>query len=139
VNWKLIFILSLFGMGMALATVSLVPENWDVVFWVPIFIACAVFIARNTKGKYFLHGLLVCLLNCAWITAAHIYYADTYLAHHAGEKASYLSVNNALHANLSITQAMLVMGPFIGIISGLVLGLFAFIAARLVKKHEVAA
>jgi hypothetical protein len=29
---------------------------------------------------------------------------------------------------------MLVTGPFIGVISGLILGLFAFIASKLVKR-----
>lgn len=131
-NWKLIFGLSLFGLFMAIATVFFIPMNAERYMWPVIFLICAYLIAKNAPGKYFLHGLLVCLVNCVWITSAHILLSETYLANHAMELAQYDELNKK--AGLTTTQAMLIMGTVIGVFSGLVLGLFSFIASRLIKK-----
>lgn len=131
-NWKLIFGLSLFGLAMAFATVYWIPMSTERFMWPVIMLICAYLVAKNATGKYFLHGFLVCLVNCVWITGAHITLADTYLAIHADEAAQYVELNRK--AGLNITQAMLIMGPVIGIFSGLVLGLFSFIASKILKK-----
>jgi hypothetical protein len=36
-----------------------------------------------------------------------------------------------------LAMAMLLIGPFFGILSGLILGLFAFIASKILKKNPV--
>lgn len=130
-NWKLIFGLSLFGLAMAFATISLIPENVEFAFWLVIFIICAYLIAKNAPGKYFLHGFCVSLVNCVWITGAHVLWCTTYLANHPnaaqmGQKMQIVPGH--------IRWSMLVTGPFFGIAFGLVLGLFAFVASKIVKK-----
>ena len=129
-NWKVIFTLSLFGLGMAIATVSLIPSNIEFWFWPGIFIFCAYTIARRCNGAYFLHGFLVALLNCVWVTGAHMLFADTYLAYHKTEAAMMLNSPTGMSAR----AMMLIMGPAIGIVSGMVLGLFSFIAGKVVRK-----
>ncbi len=52
-NLKLILQLSVFGLIMAFATVSLIPENIEPIFWVIIFIFCALVIARACTTKFF--------------------------------------------------------------------------------------
>ncbi|MBX2904660.1 MAG: hypothetical protein KF744_01390 [Taibaiella sp.] len=128
-NWKVIFALSLFGLGMAAATISLIPLNIEFWFWLCIFLFCAVVIAKRCTGAYFLHGFLVSLVNCIWVTGAHVLFADTYLANH---KAEAMMMHNS-PTGISVRAMMLIMGPVIGIISGLVLGLFAFVASKTVK------
>jgi len=125
-NWKLIFQLSAFGLIMAFATVSLIPEKIEPVFWVVIFAFCAYVIAKAAPGKYFLHGFLVSLVNCVWITAVHCFFYDSYVAHHRDMAAMYTGIHPR--------KMMLVYGPAFGIMFGLVLGLFAFIASKAVKK-----
>jgi uncharacterized membrane protein len=49
---------------------------------------------------------------------------------HAEEMKSY----SQIPFDISARNMMLIMGPLIGIISGLILGLFAFIAGKMVKK-----
>lgn len=129
-NWKVIFTLSLFGLGMAIATISLIPSNIEFWFWLGIFIFCAYTIAKRCSGAYFLHGFFVALLNCVWVTGAHVLFADTYLEYHKAEAAMMLNSPTGI----SVRAMMLVMGPVIGIISGLVLGLFSFIASKIVKR-----
>jgi hypothetical protein len=129
-NKKLIFQLSLFGLAMALATVLFIPSTIELICWLVIFIICAYLIAKNCTEKYFLNGLCVSLLNSLWITAIHILLFDTYIANHA-EEAEMMS---QMPLPDSPRLMMLMTGPIIGIVSGLVLGLFAFIASKIVKK-----
>ena len=79
-NWKLILQLSLFGLGMAFATVFVIPSAVEPLCWLVIFPFCAYLVARRASGSYFLHGLLVGVLNSVWITAAHLLLFDRYLA-----------------------------------------------------------
>jgi hypothetical protein len=125
-NWRLVFSLSLFGLAMGLATVFFVPSNVEPILWLAIFGFCAYVIARRTATKQFLHGLCVSLVNSVWITAAHLAFFDHYVANHAREAAMMGSMS-------SPRLMMLATGPVVGLVSGLVLGLFAFVAGRFVK------
>lgn len=131
-NWKLIFLLSLFGLAMGIATVFFIPSNIEPFFWLVIFLICAYIIAARAPGKYFLHGLLVSIVNSVWITAAHVLLFDRYVANHAREAAMMDSMP------ISLRLMMVVTGPIVGVVSGLVLGLFAFIASKLVKTRAAA-
>jgi hypothetical protein len=131
-NWKIIFQLSAFGFIMALATISLIPEKIEPGFWIAIFLFCAYVLAKVAGGRYFLHGFFVSLANCIWITSAHIIFYTTYIANHPN--VAKMAADHPFlptHPRL----AMLVTGPVFGIASGLVLGLFAFIASKMVKPR----
>jgi len=129
-NGKLIFQLSLFGLAMAIATVYFIPSNIEPAFWLVIFILCAYLIAKNCTEKYFLNGLCVSLLNCVWVTGAHIILYDTYIANHPKEAAMMTQMPIAVSPQVM----MLIMGPVVGLVSGTVLGLFALVASKIVKK-----
>jgi uncharacterized membrane protein len=130
-NWKLIFQLSLFGLAMGISTVYWIPSNIEPFFWLAIFIICAYLIARNCREKFFLHGFFVSLVNCVWVTGAHVLLFQTYANNHPKEIGDMLSM---LHSNRP-RLLMLITGPIIGLIAGLVLGLFAFIASRIWKSR----
>ncbi|MDR3668847.1 MAG: hypothetical protein P4L35_18585 [Ignavibacteriaceae bacterium] len=129
-NVKLIFLLSGFGFLMAIATIAWIPANAEPIFWLVIFIICAYLIAKNCTGKYFLHGLLVSIANSIWITAAHIIFVNTYLVNHPRELEMMSKMPMPTHPRIMI----LIIGPIVGIFSGIILGLFAFIASKLMKK-----
>src|SRR5437868_6072228 len=128
-NWKLILQLSLFGLAMGVATVFVIPSNIEPLFWLAIFIGCAVVIARRCIEKYFLHGFAVSLANCVRITSFHILLFSSYLARHPQEAA----MMKTMPLPDSPRLMMLMTGPVVGVVSGIVLGLFAFIASKLVK------
>jgi hypothetical protein len=132
-NWKIIFQLSIFGLIMAFGTVSLIPEKVEPAFWLLIFIFCAYVIAKVCPGKYFLHGFLVSMVNCIWITAVHIAFRQTYVANHPQMASMGISASLALHPRL----AMAIMGPVFGVIFGIILGLFSFVASKIVKKEAL--
>jgi len=129
VNWKLIFGLSLLGLAMAIATVFVIPSDIEPVFWLAIFLVCAFLIARKQPDRHFLHGLLVGIVNSVWVTGAHILFFSQYIASHPKEAAMMTTMPLPNHPRLM----MACVGPIVGVISGLIIGLLAFVAGKIVK------
>lgn len=131
-NWKLIIQLSLFGLAMGIATVFVIPSNIEPLFWLVIFVISAYFIATRCSDRYFLHGFVVSLANSVWITAAHFLLFDRYVANHAEEIA--------MMANLPLPGSpklmTLLMGPVFGVVSGVLLGVFAWLGSRVVEMRS---
>jgi hypothetical protein len=134
-NWRLILALSLFGLGMAFATVWVIPSKIEPLFWLLIFAACAFLIARLAPRRHFLHGFLVSLVNSVWITSAHALFASAYLANHAQEA----EMLKTMPMPDSPRLMMMMTGPVVGVASGLVLGGLAWLASRLVKPASAGA
>jgi hypothetical protein len=128
-DWKLIFVLSGFGLAMAVATVFVIPSNIEPPFWLVIFLVCAYLIARRRSDRLFLHGLCVSLVNCVWITAVHVLLFDRYMATHPQEAA----MMSSMPGPGSPRMMMVFFGPIFGSLSGIVLGLFTFLAGKVVK------
>lgn len=131
-NWKLIGLLSLFGLAMGIASVFVIPPNIEPLCWLVIFLFCAYVIAKTSPRMYFLQGLLLGLANSVWITAAHILFLDQYLARHTREAAMMNSM--AMHGSPKLMMG--IVGPIVGLISGVILGVFAFVAGKLVKPSR---
>jgi len=129
-NWKLVLQLSLFGLAMGVATVFVIPSNIEPMFWLVIFIICGYIIARRAPGRYFLHGLMVSIVNSVWITSAHVLLFDSYVANHPSE------AEMMTRMPLAPKVMMVVTGPVVGVVSGLVLGLFAVLARTIVRRNE---
>lgn len=126
-NLKLILQLSMFGLAMGIATVFLIPSNIEPLFWLAIFVICAAIISRKCKAGFFLHGLMVSIVNSVWVTSAHILLFSSYSARHASE----IAMMARLPLGDSPRLLMVLMFPVAGIVSGLVLGLFSYAAHRL--------
>ena len=131
-NWKLVLLLSLFGLGMGLATVSLIPSTIEPVFWLVIFIICAYLIARYAGGKYFQHGFMVSIVNSVWITLAHAAMFYKYAEDHPEFMQMVEGLPPALAAHPR--RLMFLIGPISGVIFGLVLGFFSWAAGRLLNR-----
>jgi len=129
-NYRLIFRLSLFGLAMAFATVYWIPSHLEPLLWLLVFVICAYYIALKSSEKYFLSGFLVSIANCIWITAAHLVFFHAYMANHPQQ----VEMMAKMPLPDSPRLMMLMTGPIVGIASGLVLGLFAFIASKIMQK-----
>ena len=134
-NWKLILSLSLFGLAMGIATVYVIPSTIEPVFWLAIFCVCAYVFAKQQTSGHFLHGLMLGIVNSVWVTGAHVLLFATYVANHPQEMEMMRSMPLPDHPR----WMMLIMGPIIGVISGLVIGLFSFLAVKMVKSGRQAA
>jgi hypothetical protein len=134
-NWKLILQLSMFGLAMGLATVFFISSTVEPVFWLVVFVISAYVIARKAPGRPFLHGVAVGLANSVWVTASHAIFLNEYLARHAREAAMMSSMPMPDSPRLMMAMT----GPVIGLVSGIVLGVFALIATKLVKPTPAVA
>ena len=133
-NWKFIFKLSIFGLAMALLTLSMIPMKIEPFCWLAIFVLCAYLIPKYVSGNYFMHGFMTSILNCVWITSIHFIFYRQYLVNHPGMAGT---INNTAF-NLSPRALMLLTGPLIGFLSGLILGTFTLIAAKVQGQKNFA-
>jgi len=134
INWTLIVLLSLFGLAMGFATVYWIPINIEWMFWLGIFIVSALLIAKMAPGSYFLHGFMVSIFNCVWITGTHILLYDTYMSGHPDMGKMMAILPMQTYPKI----VMLYTGQIIGVLSGLVLGLFSLLATKLMRKTVAA-
>ena len=126
-NWKVVFGLSMYGLAMGILTVFLIPSKVEPLLWLTIFGLSAYTIAKRCSGKYFLHGLLVGLANCVWVTGSHVLLFARYLANHPREAA----MMTTMPLPHSPRLMMALVGP--------VIGLFAVIAAKLAGRRSAPA
>lgn len=133
-DWKLIFGLSLFGLAMAVGTVFVIPSSIEPVFWLAIFLICAFLIARKCRDRHFLHGFLVGIVNSVWVTSAHILFFSQYMANHPKEATMMAN----MPVSISPRLLMACVGPIVGVISGIVIGVLAFVAGKLFKPSASA-
>ena len=131
-NSKLILSLSLFGLIVALGTTYWILSDVEPYLWVAVSIACACFIAVKAPGRYFLHGFLVSIVCSFWMVIIHAALAAKYLASHIKEAEQYSKMNKA--GSLSFFKAMLVLEPVKGVLTGVLFGVFAVIASRILKR-----
>jgi len=126
-NCKLILQLSIFGLAMGIATVFVIPSNIEPMFWVAIFVISASLISKHCKRLFFLNGFMVSIVNSVWVTSAHVLLFDAYSARHASE----MEMMARLPFGESPRLLMILMAPVFGIVSGVVLGLFSYVAHRI--------
>lgn len=134
-NWKLILQLSLFGLAMGIGTVFVIPSTIEPYFWLAVILISAYLIAARCAGRYFLHGLLVGIANSIWVTASHVLLFAQYVVRHPSEMAMMGSMPLPTHPRVM----MLLTGPVIGVISGIILGIFAVVASRMLVSRSRAA
>ena len=131
-NWKLVLQLSLFGLAMAFATVFFVPSRVEPFLWLAIFIAVAYVIGASATPRPFLHGLAIGVVNSVWVTGAHLLFFNQYIANHAREAEMMRSSPMASSPRLM----MAITGPVIGVVSGVILGVFAVVAAKMLAGRN---
>lgn len=134
-NWKAVFQLSLYGLIMGVLTVFVIPPTTEPFGWLLIFLVCAYSIAKHALPHPFLHGLAIGVLNSVWVTSAHVLLFNQYVANHAKE----LEMMKTMPMGDRPRMMMAVTGPIIGIVSGIVLGIFALVASKLMRRSQPSA
>ena len=129
-NWKLILALSSYGLAIGIGSLFGVGPTGFIwwFLWLNLFLVYAWLIATRASGKYFLHGFIVWILNSGWITSIHAYYLFD------------LSRGNGLVEILPYgfhPQVWnLLLGLTVGVVNGTIAGLFASVAARVLKPGD---
>ena len=131
-DWRLVLSLSLFGLAMAFGTVYVIPPSVEPFIWLAILVTSAVIIARRRPDRPFAHGFATGLMNSVWMTAGHILLYDTFMAGHPSE-AEFIKT-----APMPPRVMMLLTGPVVGIVTGIIMGGIAAIAVRVRAKRAPA-
>ena len=128
---ELIFRLSLFGLLMGLATIWFIPYQYEIYFWVIIFLYCGYCIGKIHRGNWFLHGVFVTTLSGLWYSLAHVFFYHQYMGYHPEE----FMMLKRLGLDSNPKGAMLVTGPMFGAIFGILQGGIA-VGAHLLRKRK---
>ena len=129
-NWRLIFLLSLFGVAMGFATVYWIPAGVELVVWFTIFDICAYLIVKRAGSRFFFHGFILGLIDGIWITSIQILLVKPYLANHPEESALISTMPLADSPRL----VMLITGVIVALATAVALGIFSSVASKFVKK-----
>jgi hypothetical protein len=133
-NWKLIFLLSLFGVAMGLASLFGFTRGIEPFLWLLIFILYAWWIAKHCRRRYFQHGFLVSVLNGIWISIIHASFYSLYIRNNP----EMLEGLSRLPPGISPRVLMLIIGPVVGALFGVIAGLFAFVGAKIARREPKA-
>ncbi len=129
-NWKLLFLLSLLGLGIAFATVFHFNQKMEQFIWLPVFICSGYFIFRFGKRKFFLHGFLLGWFNCCWVILVHLFMFSSLVGHHK-EVALFVSQLPAgISPKLSVAILEILKWVFLSLISGI----FGFVVSKGMEK-----
>ena len=130
-KWKTILLLSLFGILMGLNSVFGIVKNIEWLLWLIIAIVSAYILNKQTKKLLVTHavitGLFMGILNA--IIQSSLF--DMYLANNPeieGFKQWPITIEPQ--------DFLLMAGPFMGIVYGLVIGLFALLIKKISKKRK---
>ena len=132
-NWKLIFTLSSFGVAMGVVSLFGLTGRMEPLLWLAIFILYAYWIAAHAKSRHFLHGVLVSVVNGVWVSVIHAAFSSTYFANNP----EMLEGFRKLPKSLSPQSMMLITGPLIGAATGVIAGLLAVIAAKILARKSL--
>ena len=86
---------------------------------------------KGLGGRAFLHGLCLGLANSVWMTGIHVLLFSQYVGRHPQEAQMMQSMPLMQHPRL----LMLLTGPVVGFISGLVIGVFAWVATKIARRR----
>ncbi len=132
-NWKLIFGLAGFGVLMGLLSLFGYTQGIEWLLWLLIAVICSVFIGKMLSGKYFLTGLVVGLLDGILNSIVQSVFFDAYLSNNPKAAEGFGPIPGGLDPRIFV----LIAGPFIGLLYGLVLGFLAWLTGKIFKKQPV--
>ena len=134
-NWKLILSLSSFGAAMGIATIFGLTGGLEGLIWLVVGAISAWLIAFNVTEKHFSHGFAVGLIGGGIVPIIQAFFFDAYVAHSSQAAEMAAQMEGAL-GGIGAQTFTLISAPFIGLFSGVVLGVFAAVAGKFIKPPK---
>ena len=129
-NWKTILLLSLFAILMGFNSVFGIIQNIEWVLWLVIAIVSGYVLVRNTKKLLFTHAVVTGIIMGVFNAVIQSALFDTYLLNDPQIEGL-----SQWPTTIEPQYFLLIAGPFIGIVYGLLIGLFALIIKKISKKN----
>jgi hypothetical protein len=131
-NWRLIFLLSLLGIAMGLASVFGLARGSDWLLWLCVGIFSAWTFARRADDELFLHGFYLGILDGVFNSTVEALFVPTYLLNNP----RMVDALNDLPQGLHPTLVILIMGPIVGTVTGVAFGILAVVAGKIVRRKS---
>jgi hypothetical protein len=131
-NWRLVLLLSLLGIAMTVpAVLGWLTESWmEYGAWAVVAVFTALVLAARGSGN-FRHGFMAGALMGVWQHLLVFLLWDMYIQHNP-EFAATLAEDNPFKG-IDPRYGMLIAMPVISIMYGLLTGLLAWLAGRMVR------
>jgi hypothetical protein len=130
-NWRLILSLSLLGIVLGIASVFGFTSGREWLAWLCIGAYSAWKFATRSREELFLHGFYLGILTGCFSSVVQALFISTFLANNP----RMVEALNALPHDLHPAAVILIMGPIIGTVSGVVFGVLAVIIGKLVRRN----
>ncbi|MFC2092330.1 hypothetical protein ACFLSV_00380 [Bacteroidota bacterium] len=128
-NWKTILLLSLFAILMGFLSVFGVIPDFEWLMWLVIAIVSGYVLNKQTKKLLFTNAVVTGIIMGVFNAVIQSVLFDTYLL--TDPQIEGLS---QWPTTIEPQYFLLIAGPFIGIVYGLVIGLFALIFKKISKS-----
>ncbi len=128
VNWSLILVLSSSGVVMGSLSVLGYTQRLELLLWLIIAAVCAKLISGRVGRRQALHGFLVGGIAGGIAPLIQVFFFATYAANNPEFLKQFES---EVTANIDPRSFLLLLTPFIALISGLVLSLVCLAGAKL--------
>lgn len=128
--WKTIFFLSFFAILMGFLSVFGVIPDFEWLMWLVIAIVSGYVLNEQTKKLLFTHAVVTGIIMGVFNAVIQSVLFDTYLL--TDPRIEGLS---QWPTTIEPQYFLLMAGPFIGIVYGLVIGLFALIFNKISKSN----
>ncbi len=134
-NWKLIGLLSGFGVLMGVASVLGFTAGIEGLLWLVIGLICMTAVVWKAPGRRFRHGFFVGLMGGTMAPLIQVLFFPTYLSNDPGLGTRFAEVPGGMDARYFV----LLLAPVIGLVSGLALGMVCWTIAALFGRGRMAA
>lgn len=131
-NWRKIFTLSLPGPVMGTLSLFGLTRGIEPVLWLLVALGCAWWLAKTVPSRVFLHGLFVGLLMGIGNSVMQSLFFDSYMASNPESAQAFQQIPGGLSPRIFVLMA----GSIVGFLYGLLLGLFALLAAKFGKPRS---
>ena len=133
-KWTLILRLSAIGPVLALGSIFFISPNLEPLLWLAVFLYYANAVGHGTRTRRFFHGVLLGILNSVWVVGIHDAFVTRYLAGHPLE----VQMIEMVHGTGMVISPRVIMtftGLTVGILEGMVIGVFSVVAGMMVKPR----
>lgn len=133
-NWRIILLLSIFGPINGLIALRGVPsELAEKLIWMPAVLVSAWVLARFLREGHFANGAVIGFVAGATAKLIEGIFASTYWANNPWLAEALAGRPEDFH----FQRYVLNLVPYVGVASGLIQGVLAHLASRVIAPREV--
>lgn len=125
-KWNIVLLLSLFGIGMGIASLFGLTENFEIYEWILIALLSAYFLSKQTTHKVFLHGIYTGIAMGILFAVVQASFFGLYLENNPSSAEDWQQAIGGFNPQFFV----LLLSPVVGGVYGLVIGALSVAAGK---------